>query len=239
MAQFIKTVLLVALLPVVGRISHADEAETFRAKAQAMKSRAAEFAENGHEEKAKTLRQEADALIASSQAVARLADTDKEVAHLRERLEDLRAARVKAEQEDRSEAEQNELREQIQNIERKLHQVLEGRVRRDREVPPPFREQFEKLEHAARRIHHIRKAAENLKAAELHELARDLVAKAEAMENDVRTAKQELTHAMSGSDKQLESNEAVRQLKAENAKLRQELNELREAVQQLKQEQAK
>ena len=161
---------------------------------------------------------------------------DKEIAPLKERLQDLRAAREKAETEGRSEPEQKEISEQIQQIERKLSHMQEQASRKDREIPAPFRKQAEKLEHVSRRIHHIRKAAENLKAAELHDMAHDLVAKADAMERELQNAKQELMHSMSNGDQDHEPNKMAQQLQSENAQLRRELNELREAVQQLKNE---
>ena len=46
-----------------------------------------------------------------------------------------------------------------------------------------------RLEAAARRIHHIRLAAQNLKMAEVHDLAHQLMQKAEAMEREMQDEK--------------------------------------------------
>ncbi len=245
MSGLYTSALVVASLIIFSRPSVADEVERIRAKAQALKAHAAEIAQNGREEEAERLLQESEKLISKASQIAeeKKADTfrptENEIGQLKERLQDLRTACENAEKEGRSEPEQNEIRQQIQKLERKLNQLQEGTIRKDREIPAPFREQAEKLEHVSRRIHHMRTAAENLKAAELHEMAHDLMAKADAMEQESIAAKKELMKTMSSGGENHDSNKAVQQLRSENAQLKRELNELREAVQHLKKEREK
>lgn len=89
-----------------------------------------------------------------------------------------------------------------------------------------------KLDAQVRRIHHLRVAAENLKQAEVHDLAHDLMEKANAMEREVRAARLRLaeeTHRLRRPDQEMPSTprEAIRALQTDNERLRAELNELR------------
>lgn len=96
------------------------------------------------------------------------------------------------------------------------------------ELPPEYRPQAEKLEAVARRIHHIRVAAENLKLAEAHDLAHQLMEKAEGMERELQEGKQRLAAEMKKRQANNEGLEIVRDLRAENERLRSEINELRQ-----------
>jgi len=90
-----------------------------------------------------------------------------------------------------------------------------------------------KLDAQVRRIHHLRVAAENLKQAEVHDLAHDLMEKANAMEREVRAARSRLAEETPrlrrpGPEIPPAPREAIRQLQTENERLRAELNELRQ-----------
>jgi len=62
----------------------------------------------------------------------------------------------------------------------------------DDALPPEFGAKLLKLEFANRRIRQLRTAAENLKAAESHELAMQAMEKAEHLEKEVVAAKQDM-----------------------------------------------
>ncbi|MFM9117590.1 MAG: hypothetical protein ACKOU6_15660, partial [Planctomycetota bacterium] len=72
----------------------------------------------------------------------------------------------------------------------------EGEPRREggpeglRKFPPHLQPQAEKLEMAARRLQHLKVAVQNLKMAEIHDLAKQLGEKSEAMERELQEAKE-------------------------------------------------
>ena len=124
----------------------------------------------------------------------------------------------------------DKVRQQIAEVERELDQVRSrhaGPTER-----PEIRAQVEKLEVAGRRIHQMRVAAEHLKAAEQHDLAHQVMKKAEAMERDVHAAKERLAaeiHEPHGHREDQMPN-IVRELREEIERLRAEIKELRDRV---------
>lgn len=229
--------------------SKAEEAEELTARARAVKSEAAQLLENGHKEEAEKLFQESKELMARAMELSGKKGPDHgpenpDLIHLKQRLQELRAAREKAEAANAPEQEIRELREQISSTELKFTERKFAEVMKRHQKPEmlaPHREQVEKLEQAARRIKHVRMAAENLKAAEMHDMAHELMNRAEAMESEFHAAKEELAHAMNASKKahRPEGDEEVRKLRNENEHLRAELNELRKAVGELRETQEK
>ena len=222
-------------------LASADDIEELEFKARALKSQAAELMENGQREQGEKLARQSKELmmkarqLAEKKSSARDSGDHPDVIHLKQRLKELRAERERAEFGDAPEHEKNELREQIGQTERKLAQVLEHGHRG--EITPQFREQVEKLENAARRMQHIRVAAENLMAAEMPDMAHELMKKAEAMEHEIQSAKKELAMAMSEAQEHRHDG-GVEKLRSENDQLRRELNELREAVERLRSDRA-
>ena len=91
-----------------------------------------------------------------------------------------------------------------------------------------FRQQAEKLEAASRRIHHIRVAAENLKQAEIHDVAHQLMETTENMEQDVKRARQQLAKEMHKANAQPREHgpDAIQELRNENERLKQMIKEL-------------
>ena len=90
-----------------------------------------------------------------------------------------------------------------------------------------------KLDAQVRRIHHLRVAAENLKQAQVHDLAHDLMEKANGIEREVRAARIRLaeeTYRLRGPGQELPPapRATIRELQTENERLRAELNELRQ-----------
>lgn len=103
---------------------------------------------------------------------------------------------------------------------------------RERLSHPDFRPQAKKLLAAALRIRLMGIAAENLKAAEMHELARQVMEKADAMEHELREAKKQLAKSMheAQADRQENESDIVQELRDEIERLRKEVRELQQKI---------
>lgn len=130
-----------------------------------------------------------------------------------------------------SEQELAGMREQISVTERELQTIHEYHAQRA-EHRPEFRAQAEKLEVTSRRIHYIRVAAENLKKAEVQDLALQLIEKAETMEREVKEAKQRFAAEMHEAHGHRAENrlDVVPEMRAEIERLRAEVKELRQKI---------
>jgi len=144
-------------------------------------------------------------------------------------------------------------RVQIQMVRNKLETMAarrRGAADRERSPSPSG---MERLEAVARRIAHLRQAAEHLKQAEAPELAADLMKKAEAMEHKLREAKERMAEEAAERERQESSPrkapeaesrgrersggaDPMRKLMAEIESLRAEVRELRQAVESKKRE---
>jgi len=233
------------LLFYCGGVLFASEADELRERAKALRKKASISAEQGHKKQAKRLERESGELLEAAERMDLKASgrgekgdrsgTDKEVHHLKDRLQDLRAKEQKMREANASEQELAEVREQINGTERELKQIHAHHAGHG-EVPSEFRAQAEKLEIAGRRIHHLRVAAENLKMAEMHDLAHKLMEQAEGMERDVQAAKERLAEEMHKGHERHEDHgpdvgpDVVRELKAEIERLRTEVKELSQKV---------
>lgn len=241
-------------LLVSGSPAAAQDVEELERKALSLKQEAAELFEKGHEDEAHALWRESEELLVKVRQLEKQEESgksdgdrekksdarDPESQHLKqllhERLQDLRAARKQAESRKAPEQELDEIREQISQTERKLVQLSEPQKPRQK-IPPQFQAQAEKLEQAARRLQHIRVAAENLKAAELHDMAQELMKMAEGMEHEMQAAKMELAKLMhDGEGKDQKPKGELQQLRSENEELRREMKELKEVIGQLRKE---
>ena len=184
-------------------------------------------------------------LLSCSSGVVRASQVDE----LREKAKAMRkeasalAEKGNKEQAERLEKESMKLLEAAERMERKDKERGEKKDRPDidkevrtlkdrlkAELPPEYRPQAERLEAVARRIHHIRVAAENLKLAEAHDLAHQLMEKAEGMERELREGKQRLAAEMQKLQGVKDGQEIGRDLRAENERLRSEIKELRQKV---------
>ncbi|MDE2509035.1 MAG: hypothetical protein KGM43_17655 [Planctomycetota bacterium] len=154
-------------------------------------------------------------------------DLERELGQLKERLHDLLARQKKLSEADALERERAEVRERIAGTERELHAVSE-RLDTLRRPRPDFEAQVRRIEEAARRIHHIRVAAENLKAAEVHDLAMKLMEKAELMERDLREAKERLAEEMHRPGDHDPRTAEIQELRRRNERLQAEIRELRQ-----------
>ena len=105
-----------------------------------------------------------------------------------------------------------------------------------REHHPEFHERAEQLELADRRIHHMRVAAENLVIAEMHELAREVMERAEGMERELHEAREQLEAEQHEERERHEEHgpEMVRELREEIKRLRSEVEELRDELRSVK-----
>jgi len=160
---------------------------------------------------------------------------------------ELMVLREKAQHPETPEEARGNLKREIQQLEMRLKEVAgqppkskkgEPGPTKKPELPPELREHAEQLEIAGRRVKHLRVAAENLMAAEMPDMAHDLMKRAEGMERDVAAGKEELMRRMHGEHDrppkgQPEENEALR---TENRQLQNELRELRGVVEKLKAE---
>jgi len=161
--------------------------------------------------------------------------------------QELVALREKAQHPETPEEARGELKREIQQLEMRLKQgvgeqppVKKGQPKPGAkpELPPELREHAERLEMAGRRIKHVRIAAENLMAAEMPDIAHELLQRAEGMEREVAAAKEELMrrmHGQHGGPKPGPPKEAEA-LRNENRKLQNELRELRGLVEKLQTE---
>ncbi len=166
-------------------------------------------------EKAKAMRKEASALAEKG---------DKEQAEKLEK-ESMKLLEA-AERMERKDKERGEKRDRP-DIDKEVRSLKD---RLKAELPPEYRPQAERLEAVARRIHHIRVAAENLKLAEAHDLAHQLMEKAEVMERELQDGKRRLAAEMQKRQDVHDGPEIVRDLRAENERLRSEIKELRQKV---------
>ncbi|MCU0715247.1 MAG: hypothetical protein MUD03_03880 [Pirellula sp.] len=96
-----------------------------------------------------------------------------------------------------------------------------------KQIPDYLRPHAEKMEIASQRIHHLRVAAEHLKLAEAHDLAHQLMEKADVMEREVQEGKRRLAEEMHKQRGEPEGMGVVQDLRVEVAKLRAEIKELR------------
>ena len=227
----------------------ADEADELMARAKTLQTESQELIEHGHLEEGEKVHEQSNVLW--TQAIKLLAEERAELAEqsthkehgpehaeiqqLKERIQDLDEAQRRAASLDLSEAELNALSDKREALE----QELERRVK-FQSFPPEHRAQVEKLEIAQRRLKHIRVAAENLKAAEMHDMAHELTRRADDMERDIHNAKAELGRKMHGNKPNESDRENdIRRLKMENEELREQMKKLTEVVERLVEVQAK
>ena len=152
---------------------------------------------------------------------------------LKERLQDLIAKARQLREANAPDQQLAEVQAEISEIERNLRTIHakhsdQANHREYQGIHREFRQQAEKLEAASRRIHHIRVAAENLKQAEIHDVAHQLMETAENIEQDVKRAKQQLAKEMHNANAQPREHgpDAIQELRNENERLKQMVKEL-------------
>lgn len=232
-------------------VVNADDLRELKERIVAAKQEAAELRERGEVEAAEAAEREIEELTMHAKRVFKeqqsQGDNAKkskegdqarpEVNKLRKRLHELFVAMKDAERREGNDDERHELGEQIRRTERELEEIAERVTLESRkDIPPHLRERTEHIEMIARRMQHVRVAAENLKAAEMHDMAHELMERAEEMEREIHHAKAELAHEMESGKEQHEPGDRgeIQELRAENQRLRDEMNELREAIEELR-----
>jgi DNA repair exonuclease SbcCD ATPase subunit len=235
----LSAVLLGLLLLCFSGVLLSSEVDELRERAKALRKKASISAEQGNKEQAERLERESVELLEAAEQMELKAKgrgekgdrpgIDKEVQHLKERLQDLHVKERKMREAKASEQDLAEVREHISGMERELQKIHAHHAERG-ELPPEFQAQAEKLEAAARGIHHMRVAAKNFKIAEFHDLAHHLMEKAEAVDRDVQNARQRLAEELreAHGHRGEHGPDAVRELKEEIERLRAEVKELRQ-----------
>lgn len=208
MRQFILSSLIFGLFLFGSRgVLRASESDQLRARAKAMQKEAAVMAEQGKDDEAVLLREGSVILLevveqlelhASERWEKGIRSTiDREVGHLKvkEQLQDLLAHEETLRETKAPETELAKVGKRISRVKRELTQIqshLAGAL----DIPPEFHPQAENLAEAIYRIHHLRAAAQNLKMAEEHDFALQLMEKAEGMEREVQMRKVRLAVEM-------------------------------------------
>ena len=224
---------------VYGQNLFALESDELVERARAIRKKAAATTEQANEASARML-EAAERLEYQAKAggeSGELSGQEKKGRQLKERLQDLIAKSRQLREANAPDQQLADVHAEISEIEQNLramhakhsdqtnHREYQG-IRRE------FRPQAEKLEAASRRIHHIRVAAENLKQAEIHDVAHQLMATAENMEQDVRRSKQQLAKEMHNADERQRERgpDSTQELQEENERLRQMIKELTQKI---------
>ena len=228
--------LTLGLLLLCSGVVSASEADQLRERAREAQKEAAARAERGNREEAERLEREARNLLEAAERSEQKAGEkgdrrgiEEAARRLKERLHDLHAHEKRLREASAPERELAAVREQIAATERELHSI-QSRCDRQEKLPPEFRPQAEKLEAAVRKIHHLRVAAENLKMAEAHDLARQIMEQAEAMEREVQEGKRQLAAQIQRAHAGDHGPDVVRELREAVERLQAEVKELRQKV---------
>lgn len=236
MTRVISKAMILALLLGGATVSRGSEADELREKAGALQKAAAMLGEMGIrdvsqrlEREARELREEAERREAQAGRKAPRPDIEREIGHLKERLQDLLAKQHRQVEAEAPERDQAVVREAIAHTERELN-ALKEHLAAGRPPRPEIEAQVRKIEEAGRRLQHLRIAAENLKAAGVHDLAIKLTEKADNMERDLREAKKHLAREMSPRGRPDPRDAEIRELRAQNERLHGEIHELREKL---------
>ena len=249
MRNLLRSLVPMFLVICVAAQAWSSEADELRAKAKAMHREAELLVKEGRREEAEKLgRAVKELLQAAEKHEQKSPKTDgRKIDELQQKLKAL-TEKENALKESKNEEGLAELRKHRTAIERELAEL------KDNHGPKSGAKQIDKqptksnpgLEDVARRIKHIHVAIENLQAAGLHDIAKELALKSEAMQREVhqshdRTAKEQPS-SKKGKQLDLENKieEPARQqktaaepsddLRLELKRLRAELNELREEV---------
>jgi hypothetical protein len=218
----------------------ASEADKLPEQLRAMRNKAAAIAENakkeaelGNKEQAERLKKESIKMQEAAEQMALKARERGEVGERpiidkeKRQPKELLPPVPKLKEAKAPERERVEVREKISGVSREL----QSQPARHEGLPPELRAHAEKLEAASRRIHHLKVAAENLKMAEAHDLAHDIMQKAESMEREVHEGKKRLDAEIQNIHRREHgpehAPEIVQALKKEIEHLRAEVKELR------------
>jgi hypothetical protein len=223
----------------------ASESDELRERAKAMQREAAELAERGQADQSADLMRKAEELMHQAEKLAARQEIDvKEdnakkkpaILELSRRLQALRETLDTMQRNGAPEDKVRGVQTEMKAVTEKLALLKkEGHVSQSKN--PEMKPQMEKLERAWKQVEHIRQAAEHLKMAELHDMAHQLMERAENIERDVRAAKER----MAVEERELKKREVrekdaapgqniVREMRAEIERLRDEVNALKKQL---------
>jgi hypothetical protein len=236
MMRTISLAMILALLLGRATVLQASQADELRDKANKFQKAAAALADIGRTEAAEQLKREAQAILREAERqeseVKRESPRpgiEREIGHLKKRLQVLRVTQEVQDEANASEQDQAVVREQISGTERELRALTE-RLAAGHQPRPEFETQARKIEEAARRLRHIRVAAENLKAAGIHDVAIKLTEQADKMERDIGAAKEQLARQMDRPGGPDPRDAEIRELRKQNERLQEEIRELRQKL---------
>lgn len=241
MTRVISKAMILALLLGGTTVSRGSEADELREKAGALQKAAAFLAQTGIREvaerlerEARELKEEAERREAQAGREAPRPDIEREIGRLlqkrlQERLQDLLAKKKRQVEANAPELEQAFVREQIGSMEREL-KALKEHLPTESSTRPEVEAQVRKIEEAGRRLQHIRIAAENLKAAGVHDLALKLTEKADTLEREIREAKEHLARGMNRPGGPDPRDAEIHELREQNERLHGEVHQLREKL---------
>lgn len=237
--------LFVGFMLLTGSALFASDIDDLRNKAKSMQTKAARLAELGKMDQAQHLENESIKLLemAERQEVSTRErgesesgfKNNREVSRLKDRLNELRNKERILRDENGSQSDFEILRGEIADIERELRKIHSRHTDRvhgqPKHIHPQHRAQMEKLEKVEQRVHHLRIASQHAKQAEVHELAHQLMARAEDLDRDMQVAKKQLAAEMKAFAEQPGEghHELVSKLMEENERLKAEIRELRNA----------
>lgn len=218
----------------------ASEADELQERAKGLQKEAAQAAERGEKQQAAELENGVRKLLKKAEELEQKQkrgeepkdrpERKEELRQLHDRLQDLRAKEQKLKEEKAPENERNQVAEQRLNLERELRKIS-GDSAGKPGPNPEIRERAQKLEAIQRRVQHLKVAAQNLKAAEAHDLAHQVMEKAEAMEREAQEGKSRLMAEMQKGNSGKPGPDGSQHLKAEIERLRAEVQELRQHMQ--------
>jgi hypothetical protein len=236
MMRAISRAVTIALLLIGATVLRASQADELRDKANKFQKAAAALAEIGRTEAAEQLKREAQAILREAERQesqlkreSPRPEIEQEIRHLKERLQNLRVKQKTQVETNASEQDQAVVREQISGTERELRALTE-RLAAGHQPRPEFEAQARKIEEAARRLHHIRVAAENLKAAGIHDVAIKLTEQADRMEREIGAAKERLASQMERAGGPDPRDGEIRELRQKNERLQDEIRQLRQKL---------
>jgi hypothetical protein len=215
--------------------------DELRQKAKAMREEAMQLAKSGNEQEADLLLQESKFLMQKADQINAAnkdqqkhelygnPSQDEHVRHIKEHINELVIQQKKLKREGAPEPRLQEILAMIEAKENEMRMIRSHHNDKPN-IPPAFHPQAEKLETFARRIHHMRVAAENLKLAEAHDMAHQIMEKAEIMERELHEGKKRLAAEINNSHHKQEGLDIMRDLRAELEQLRHEVKELRQQV---------
>ena len=219
--------LLVGFMLLTGSALFASDIDDLRNKAKSMQSKAARLAEQGKMDQVQRFENEPKKLLEMfERQEANFRDRgesesgfrkDREVSRLKDRLHDLRNKERILRDENGSQSDFEKVHGEIADIERELHKIHSRQSERTHGQPKNLHPQ------------HLRIASQHAKQAEVHELAHQLMARAEDIERDMQVAKKQLAAEIQAFAEQPTAghSELVSKLKEENERLRAEIDELK------------